>query len=206
MKSLLLALLSFALISSLCAGDYELPAPQKTGGMPLMEALAKRSSARVFAPRPLTDQQLSNLLWAGFGVNRTDGRRTAPSANNLQEIELYVLLEKGAYVYDAAAHLLRLVAAEDLRAAGGRPNAPLTIVFVADFSKRTKGTPESKKNIACIDSGFISENIYLCCASEGLATCYRGGFDKAVLPTKLKLRPDQELIAVQSVGYSAAKP
>ena len=203
MKRFIVLLLALSALGGLFAQNIELPAPQKTGGMPLMEALAKRATGRSFEARELSPLQLSNLLWAAFGVSRTDGRRTAPSASNLQEHELYVLLKQGAFVYDAAKHVLRQVATEDLRALGGKV-APVTLLFVADLSKRSTGSVESKKNIAAVDSGFISENIYLYCASEGLATGYRGGYDRGALGPKLKLRSDQEIIAAQSVGYPKA--
>jgi nitroreductase len=199
---LLALLLSLSASAALRAQDIMLPAPQKTGGVPLMEALARRATGKDFdATRELSTQQLANLLWAGFGVNRPDGRRTAPSASNAQEIEIYVLMKQGSYVYDAANHKLRRVAATDLRALGGRLDAPVTLIYVADLSRRTSGTVESRQNIANINSGFISENVYLYCASEGLATGYRGGYDRQILPAKLKLRPDQALVAAQSVGY-----
>jgi nitroreductase len=202
MKTLLALFMAFAASTAALAQDIALPAPQTTGGMPIMEALAKRATGRVFGSRELTPQQLANLLWAGFGVNRPDGRRTAPSASNTQENEIYVLLKSGTFVYDAAQHLLRLVGAEDLRPlAGKEKEAAVTLLFVADLSRRSGGTTESKKNVACIDSGFISENIYLYCASEGLATGYRGGFNRQALTPKLKLRPEQEIIAAQSVGF-----
>ena len=169
----------------------------------MLEALAKRSTGKDFdATRELSGQQLANVLWAGFGVNRADGRRTAPSASNTQEIEIYVLMKSGAFVYDASKHLLRQVATDDLRALGGRAAAPVTLIYVADLTKRSSGTVESKKNIASINSGFISENIYLYCASEGLVTGYRGGFDRDALQAKLKLRDDQALIASQPVGFA----
>jgi len=200
MKTLLALFIAFAASAVVLAQDIALPAAQTTGGMPIMEALAKRATGRNFGSRELTQQQLANLLWAGFGVNRPDGRRTAPSASNTQENEIYVLMKSGTFVYDAGKHLLRLVVAEDLRSLAGK-EAAVTLLFVADLSKRSGGTPESKKNVACIDSGFISENIYLYCASEGLATGYRGSFNRQALTPKLKLRPEQEIIAVQSVGF-----
>src|SRR5271157_3383796 len=112
----------------------DLPAPQKSGGMPLMEALAKRSTTRAFDSKDLSPQQLSSLLWACFGINRPDGKRTAPSANNKQATDVYALLKQGAYVYDAKANKLDLVLAEDIRKLGGTQdfvtNAPMTLVFV----------------------------------------------------------------------------
>jgi nitroreductase len=203
MKRPLAMLIALSALGGLFAQDIVLPPPQKSGGLTVMEALAKRSTGKEFdTTRELSHQQLANLLWAGFGVNRADGRRTAPSASNAQEIEIYVLTKSGAFVYDAPGHVLRQVATEDLRALGGKVAAPVTLIYVADLTKRTSGTVESKTNVASINSGFISENIYLYCASEGLSTGYRGGFDRQALPTKLKLRADQALIAAQSVGYA----
>ena len=190
---------------SLLAQSIDLPAPQKTGGMPLMDALAKRSTARAFDAKELSPQQRSSLLWAAFGINRPDGKRTAPSARNFQETDIYVLLKSGAYVYNAKSNKLDLVVAEDLRALGGTQafvtNAPVTLVFVADLSKMGKGSDENKKEMANIDVGYISQNVYLYCASEGLVTGARMSVDKAALGPKLKLRPDQMIILAHSVGY-----
>ena len=190
---------------SLWAQSIDLPAPQKTGGMPLMDALAKRSTARAFDAKELSPQQLSSLLWAAFGINRPDGKRTAPSARNYQETDIYVLLKSGTYVYSAKSNKLDLVVTEDIRALGGTQafvtNAPVTLVFVADLSKMGKGNDENKVNTANIDVGYISQNVYLFCASEGLVTGARMSVDKAALGTKLKLRPDQMIILANSVGY-----
>ena len=190
---------------SLFAQSIDLPAPQKTGGMPLMDALAKRSTARAFDSKELASQQLSSLLWAAFGINRPDGKRTAPSAMNFQETDIYVLLKQGAYVYSATSNRLDLVVAEDIRALGGTQSfvkdAPVTLVFVADFARMGQGSVDNKKNTANIDVGYISQNAYLYCASEGLVTGARGSVDRATLGPRLKLRPDQRIILAQSVGY-----
>ena len=197
--SLLLALL---LTSFVRAQNIELPAPHKTGGMPLMEALSKRSTARSFDARELSTQQLADLTWAGFGLNRPDGKRTAPSSHNSQEMDLYLLMKQGAYVYDAAKNTLRLVVAEDLRKIGGTGDMPLVVLYVADTTK-SKEPASERKHIGEVESGFISENIYLYCASEGLVTGYRisSGFDPAALAHKLGLRAEQQIVAAQSVSY-----
>lgn len=200
MKHLLASLLLCATFGLAFAQDIELPAPHKTGGMPLMEALAKRSTARSFDARDLSNQQLSDLLWAGFGINRPDGKRTAPSARNGQELDLYVILKQGTYVYDAQKNILRQTSNEDLRKLINHVEAPVILLFVADLTKRGE-TGDKRKDVAAVDSGFISQNIYLYCASEGLATGYRGGFDRAALAPKLNLKPDQDIVAVQPVGY-----
>ncbi len=205
MKRILSFLIVAFIAGNLLAQSIDLPAPQKTGGMPLMDALAKRSTARSFDSKELSPQQLSTLLWAAFGINRPDGKRTAPSARNYQETDIYVLLKQGAYVYNTKSNKLDLVVAEDIRALGGMQafvtNAPVTLVFVADLAKMGKGSDENKMNTAHIDVGYISQNVYLFCASEGLVTGARMMVDKAALGPKLKLRPDQVIILANSVGY-----
>jgi nitroreductase len=205
MKRTSFFLLALFVTGGLFAQPLDLPAPQKSGGMPLMEALAKRSTARAFDSKELSSQQLSSLLWAAFGINRPDGKRTAPSARNFQETDIYALLKQGAYVYAANSNRLDLVVAEDLRALGGTQafvkDAPVTLVFVADLAKMSKGSSEDKKHLANIDVGYISQNVYLFCASEGLVTGARAMVDRAALGPKLKLRPDQMIVLAQSVGY-----
>ncbi len=190
--------------SSLIAQTLELPAPRKSGGMPLMEALAKRSTARAFDTTAISMQQLSDLLWASFGVNRPDGKRTAPSANNKQEIDIYVLLKNGAFVYDATHNSLLQVTTEDLRsqAADQRfADAPVQLVFIADLAKRGDGSEEDRLRTANIDCGYVSQNTYLYCTSEGLVTGARGTVKRDALTPKLKLRPDQRILLAHSVGY-----
>jgi nitroreductase len=197
----------FAVTLLVCAGlsaqDLNLPAPQKTGGMPLMDALAKRSTARAFDSKDLSPQQLSNLLWAAWGINRPDGRRTAPSARNFQEIDVYALLKTGVFVYVAKGHQLSRISSEDCRALGGTQSfvkdAPVTLILVADLAK----VGGAGRDMALIDTGFISQNIYLYCASQGLATGARASVDKAALGPRLKLRPDQLIVLAQSVGHPA---
>jgi hypothetical protein len=205
MKRSCFFLLVLVLTGTVFAQPVDLPVPQKSGGMPLMDALAKRSTARAFDSKELSAQQLSSLLWAAFGINRPDGKRTAPSARNYQETDIYVLLKTGTYLYGPKSNRLELVVADDLRAWGGTQafakEAPLTLVFVADLSRMGSGSAEDKKTTANIDVGYISQNVYLFCASEGLVTGARGSVDRAALGPKLKLRPDQAIILAQSVGY-----
>jgi len=182
----------------------ELPSPHKTGGMPLMEALAKRTTVRAFDTTNISMQQLSDLLWASFGVNRPNGKRTAPSANNKQEIDIYVLLKKGSYVYDAQNHQLNLVTPEDLRSQAAYQrfaDAPVQLIFIADLAKRGNGTEEEKSMTANIDCGYISQNTYLYCTSEGLVTGARGTVKRDALISKLNLRSDQKILLAHSVGY-----
>jgi nitroreductase len=182
-----------------------LPAPQTAGGKPLMQALKLRATSRAFAPDPLPPQTLANLLWAAWGINRPqEGKRTAPSARNWQEIEVVALTATGAYVYDAAANTLKPLVAGDLRALGGVQefvkDAPLTLVFVADTS-RMGGDPAEKQPMAWADTAFISQNVYLFCASEGLATGVRAMVDRPALAKALKLRDSQLVTFAQSVGF-----
>ena len=204
MKHTLLLLLVLCSGLGLHAGDIALPAPHQTGGLPLMEALAKRQSIREYDTRELSPQQLADLLWATFGINRPDGRRTAPTANNRQEFDLYVVLPQGAYRYDAAANKLLLVTSEDIRGqiAGRRfAAAPVQLLYVADLSRRSEKEENRKLLLAHIDCGYLSQNTGLFCASEGLATCPRATLQREVAAEKLRLRPDQRILLAHSVGY-----
>lgn len=204
MKKLCILVISLFACSCLIGQTLELPRPQKSGGMPLMEALSKRATVRDFDTTDISMQQLSNLLWAAFGVNRPDGRRTAPSASNKQEIDIYLLLKTGAYVYDAQNNKLNQVTTEDLRsqAADQRfARAPLQLIFIADLAKRGENSEEARLLTANIDCGYISQNTYLYCTSEGLVTGARGSVNRDALTSKLKLRPDQRILLAHSVGH-----
>jgi nitroreductase len=182
-----------------------LPTPQTSGGKPLMQVLKERTSVRDFGPKVLSRQTLANLLWAAWGINRADGRRTAPSASNRQEIDVYVIMADGAYVYDATANALRAVAQADLRKfAGTQPyvaEAPVNLVYVADTAK-LGGDDAARLATANANAGFIAENVYLFCASEGLATVVRASVDRAELGKALNLRAGQRITLAQSVGYA----
>lgn len=182
----------------------QLPKPQTDIGRPLMQVLRDRSSAREFSTQKLPAQVLSNLLWAAFGVNRPDGKRTAPSAMNWQETDIYVATAEGLYIYDAKAHRLNPVFREDVRAQTGTQSfvkeVPLNLVYVADLSRTGKNSAERDLFVAA-DTGFIAQNVYLFCASEGLATVVRGSIDRPALSKAMRLRADQRIILAQSVGY-----
>ncbi len=187
------------------AKPTKLTKPQMTGGMPLMEALLARQTQREYSSEKLPEQMLSNLLWAAFGINRPDsGKRTAPSAMNMQEIDIYVATADGLYLYDAKENALIPVLSEDIRAATGpQPfvkDAPVNLVFVADFAKM-RGSEENKVFYSATDTGFVSQNVYLFCASEGLATVVRGYVERDKLAKVMKLRDDQKIILAQTVGY-----
>lgn len=207
LRSLVLALLlspTLALAQGL--KPVELPAPETGGGKPLMQALKDRHSTREFGPEKLSPQVLSNLLWAAFGVNRPDsGKRTAPSAMNWQETEIYVATGEGLFVYDAKGNRLNPVLAEDVRAATGTQSyvkdAAINLVYVADLSKTGRASPEDRNVYTAADTGFIAQNVYLFCASEGLATVVRGSIDRPALAKVMNLKPDQKIILAQSVGY-----
>lgn len=178
---------------------------QAGGGSPLLQLLRKRKSSREFSPKPLPVEVLSNLLWAGFGINRPDGKRTAPSAMNWQDMDIYVILPDGLYLYDPKANQLKLIVAEDLRGlAGIQPfvkEAPANLIYVSDYGKMGDRPSEAKILYSGAHAGFISQNVYLYCASEGLATVVRALIDIPALSKAMKLRSDQKIILAQSVGY-----
>ncbi|MGD0397335.1 MAG: SagB/ThcOx family dehydrogenase [Syntrophobacteraceae bacterium] len=184
--------------------SIQLPNPKKEGGKPLMSALNDRMSARTWSSEKLSMQTLSNLLWAAFGINRPDGRRTAPSAKNWQETDIYVATADGVYLYDAKKNVLDTIATGDIRAITGEQpyvkDAPVVLIYVADYSKVDAGSLD-KQLLVGADTGLISENVYLFCASEGLATVVRALIDRDALAKELKLRPDQKIILDQCVGY-----
>lgn len=183
----------------------KLPAPQMERGRPLMEVLKKRQSQRNFAPDRIPPQELGNLLWAACGVNRPEsGKRTAPTAVNWQEIDVYVALPEGLYRYAADGHVLEPVMAGDLRPFAGRQKfvhtAPVVLIYVADFNRMAQASDENRVFYSATDTGFMSQNAYLYCASEGLATVVVGMVDKETLREKMKLKPGQRVILTQPVG------
>jgi SagB-type dehydrogenase family enzyme len=182
----------------------QLPTPQTEGGRPLMQVLKDRHTTREFSSKQLAPQLISNLLWAAFGVNRPDGRRTAPSAMNWQEMQLYVALADGLFVYSARENRLDPVLAKDIRAATGTQDflatAPINLVYVVDLGRT--GRADSQTDLfTAADAGFIAENVYLFCASEGLATVVRGSIDRDALAKLMKLGSNQRIVLAQSVGY-----
>lgn len=185
--------------------DFALPRPDQSGGKPLMDALNARRSERGFLPDPLPLQTLSNLLWAANGVNRPDtGRRTAPSCRNWQEIDIYVVLSDGAFRYDAKAHALARLSDADLRKLTGKQDfvasAPLNLAYVADFAKMPSNSADERNFYAGTDTGVISQNVYLYCASAGLATVVRSSLDREALAKALGLRNDQWITLAQTIG------
>jgi SagB-type dehydrogenase family enzyme len=188
--------------------SISLPPPQTEGGKPLMEALKMRRTTREFKPGSLSAQELSNLLWAGFGINRPEtGQRTAPSAMNSQEVDLYVALAEGLYLYEAKAHRLKPVMSGDLRAGtNGQPfarDAAAVLIYVAELPRLTKAKADTRLFYAGIDTGCITQNVYLFCASAGLATVVYD-LDRPPLAAAMKLRPEQSIILAQAVGRPKA--
>ncbi len=186
--------------------DITLLKPQTDSGKLLMQALFLRQSSREFSAEKLPLQVLSNLFWAANGINRPDsGKHTAPTASNVQNIDIYAAMAEGLYLYDPAGQVLKLILKEDIRPETGKQDfvkeVPLNLIYVADLSKFKRGTDEDKLFYSAAHVGFISQNVYLYCASEGLATVVRGMVDKEALAKRMNLRPDQKVILAQSVGY-----
>ncbi|MFA5140439.1 MAG: SagB/ThcOx family dehydrogenase [Elusimicrobiota bacterium] len=197
-----------ALCASVFAGELKLvhlPSPDMQGGKPLMQVLKARRTKRSFSQKPLTRQQLSDLLWAAVGVNRADtGGRTAPTARNWQEIDVYVALQDGLYRYDALTNSMAQIKDKDLRGETGRQpfvaDAPMNLIYVADYEKMKGASDADKAFYAATDTGFVAQNVYLFCASEGLATVVRGALDREELAKAMGLPRTQKVILVQTVG------
>lgn len=180
-----------------------LPAPDETGGMKLMAALKLRRSTREYADRPIPPQILSNLLWAAFGINRPGGDRTAPYWRHVMVIDIYAVMADGTWLYDPKAHALVPHLKDDLRGDTGMQDfvatAPLNLVYVA-HGERMDVSPEDRRLYASVDSAFSGQNVYLYCASEGLASVFRGAVDYAKLEKKLQLSKEQFVTFAQTVG------
>jgi nitroreductase len=200
------------------AATIALPAPQKTGGKPLRDALAARATSRDFpdAPKEFSDKEIADLLWAAYGINRADGRRVAPSAHNKQDITIYILTKRGAFAYDAAANALKPVPADkpagDIRELGARQafakRAPLTLILVSDFEKYNSDAAKDPaaaaasdaRELAAFHAGAIAQNVGLYAASEGLRGGVRMFVDKAKLGTALGLKKSQWIVVAQSLA------
>ncbi len=185
----------------------KLPDPQLEKGKPLMQALKDRQSIRSYSSREISLQEMANLLWAANGINRKESdRRTAPTAQNRQEIEVYVSNREGLFRYDARQHALLAIHNRDIRAlTGTQPyvgTAPVNLVIVADLSKMGNDQ-QSNLQTANIDAGFVSQNIYLYCASENMATVVRGSVDREKLAAEMGLAPNFYIVVAQTVGYPA---
>ena len=182
-----------------------LPPPRSKGGKPLIEALALRRSTREYSDRPLPPQVLSDLLWAAFGVNRPSGDRTAPYWRHIMVIDVYAALADGVWFYEPKQHTLLPHLSADIRAQTGQQDfvgtAPLNLIYAAHGERMQDISPQDRRLYASVDTGFIGQNVYLFCASEGLATVFRGAVDYAKLDRTMQLGKDQFVTFAQTVGY-----
>ena len=185
-----------------------LPAPRKEIGKPLMQALQSRRSIREFSPRPLPPQVLSELLWAAYGVNRPSGDRTAPYWRHIMVIDVYAAMADGVWLYDPKQHALRPHLDSDIRAMTGLQDfvatAPLDLVYVAHGERMKDITPEERRLYGSVDAALAGQNVYLYCASEGLATVFRGALDHDKLNRAMRLENGPFVTFAQTVGYPAA--
>jgi nitroreductase len=210
-------LVSAAAIASLPAAAFaaelkavRLPPARMEGGMPLLSALKRRCSTRAYLERSLPLQLLSDLLWAAFGINRPSGDRTAPYWRHLMVIDVYVATPEGTWRYEPKAHELQPHRAGDLRAQTGVQDfvgvAPLNLVYVAHGERMTEVSPEERRLYASVDAAFIGQNVYLFCASEGLASVFRGALDTAALGRVLNLPAGEFVTFAQTVSYARPAP
>lgn len=194
-----------AIVAAVPAKEITLPPPDMKGGKPLMECLALRKSNREFSDKELSPQQLSNLLWAAFGINRLDGKRTAPTAMNVQDPLIYVAMKDGLYLYEPKGYVLQLVMAKDVRAECGEQefhkNVPADLIYVTNTKKFGSDDKTGNMNLAWNHIGFISQNVYLYCASEGLSTVVCGWVNYPQLEKTMGLPEGCKVILTQPVGF-----
>jgi SagB-type dehydrogenase family enzyme len=203
--------LCFCLLITLVAQAQDLQPvkllpPQLDKGKLLMQALKDRHSTREFSEKELSLQELSNLLWAAAGINRPDQKkRTAPSAMNLQDADVYVFLKEGAYLYDASEMKLIPVVNGDKRSLTGMQpfvaEAPVNLVIVSDYAKMGRTKDEDKDAFAAGSAAFIGENVYLFCAAFDFNCVLRGSIDKDAISKGLNLRPDQHAVYGITIGF-----
>jgi len=192
-------------VAALAQGIRMLPDPRKEVGKPLMQALQLRRSIREFSPRPLPPQLLSDLLWSAYGVNRPSGDRTAPYWRHIMVIDVYAAMADGVWLYDPKQHALHPHLDADVRAQTGLQDfvatAPLNLVYVAHGERMKEISPEERRLYASVDAAFAGQNVYLYCASEGLATVFRGAVDYEKLKQAMRLADGQFVTFAQTVGY-----
>ena len=211
-KSFLTSVIALVIVSFITVSwaaellPLKLPPPNLNSGKSLMQSLQARKSSRDFSTKRLPVEVLSNLLWAACGINRPEsGRRTAPSAVNWQEVDIYVAMADGLYLYNAKEHVLKPVINQDIRELTGKQtfvkDAPVNLIYVADYSRMGGGNAEERNSYSAADTAFIAQNVYLYCASEGLATVVRGSIDRDALAKAMQLRDNQKIVLSQTVGY-----
>lgn len=183
-----------------------LPAPRKDLGKPLMQALQLRRSTREYSQRPLSDQVLSDIMWAAYGVNRPSGDRTAPYWRHIMVIDVYAAMADGVWLYDPKRHTLLPHLGADIRAQTGLQDfaatAPLNLVYVVHGERMMEIPPEDRRLYGSVDAAFAGQNVYLYCASEGLATVFRGAVDYDKLGRAMRLGEGQFVAFAQTVGYA----
>jgi nitroreductase len=182
-----------------------LPAPRRELGQPLMKALQLRRSTREYSQRPLDPQVLSEILWAAYGINRPSGDRTAPYWRHVMVLDVYAVMADGAWLYDPQQHALRRHLASDLRRLTGNQEfvatAPLDLVYVVHGERMQDISAEDRRLYGSVDAAFAGQNVYLYCASEGLATVFRGAVDHDRLGRAMQLGDGQFVVFAQTVGY-----
>ncbi len=206
--------LTIILIVFLFSGGFQilaqdlvnLPKPEKEGGKALMEALNERQSSRSYADKQLSKQQLSNILWAAFGINRPEsGKRTAPTSHDVRDIEVYAVMKSGAFLYLPKQNALKKIVDKDIRNVTGKQefvkSAALNLVYVSDFNKYDSDNEDALKMTAGTHCGFIGQNVYLYCASEGLNSVFRAWIDNDLIHEKLNLPEHKHVIYSQTVGF-----
>ncbi len=202
---LLLSLASTPSLSAESATAMDLPPPRTDGGKPLIQALQQRRSIREYAPQQLPKQVLSDLLWAAFGINRPSGDCTAPYWRHVMVIDVYAAMADGVWLYEPRRHALLLYSRKDIRSETGLQDfvgtAPLNLVYVAHGERMQDISAEERHLYASVDTGFIGQNVYLFCASEGLGTVFRGAVNYEKLGRTMQLGEGQFVTFAQTVGY-----
>ena len=210
MKKIIFALAGLLVISasvySQDLAEVKLNAPNKSRGSVVTKALSERQSVREYDTKEISLQDLSDLLWAANGVNREDGKRTAPTAMNRQEIDVYVVNKDGVYLYDAPGHVLKPVSKGDYRKSVAAQQdfaatAPISIILVANLEKLGDPTKEGTRMTASFDAGIVCQNINIFCSAVGLATVPRGSMNQEELRKVLKLSDTQIISINNPVGY-----
>jgi len=207
-KISILLFIGIMLVQTIFTQNIQLPAPDRKGGVPLMKALNDRQTSREFSEKELSLQDLSDFCWAAWGFNRDD-KRTAPSSQNKQEMDLYVVMAKGAYLYNAKDNQLIIINNNDIRASCGKQDfvakAPVNFIYVANLEKRDvkAGTEITAEHLieSKTNSGFMAQNVYLVAASKGLNCVVRGWIDADECAKALVLKPMQKVILGQTLGY-----
>lgn len=206
-KIMLTIILVFTISNGFAQTIIKLSEPNKLGGKPLMQALNERCSDRDFIEKDLSNQQLSELLWAAYGINRADlNKHTAPTSRNIQDMDIYLTTNQGVYQYLPKEHALKKLMDGDYRSVAGKQDfvkiAAVNLIYVSDFSRAGDASDEIKTMTAATHCGFIGQNVYLYCASEGLISVFRAYIDQDKITETLNLDKNQHVIYCQSVGYA----